>query len=122
VAAPPGSRAAALRLWRGLGAFAADHPDAFAFLELQQHAGYLDATSRELSAQVEAVAVEVVVAGQRAGRIRAGDPALLIALVFGAFVGLTKHTRAGGPSSGAAALATAEEAVWQLLSGKDRSP
>jgi len=60
-------------------------------------------------------AVEYVRRGQAAGAIRDGDPALLIALAFGAFVGLVKEADQGHFALDEAALDAGEAAVWGLL-------
>lgn len=106
------ARVAYGQLWRSLVGFAAEHPDAFAFMEYQQHEEYLDETSRAISKEVFGVAAEVLIRGQRAGVIRGVDVELLLALAYGALVGLTKAMRDGLPLAAAAA---AEEAVWDLL-------
>jgi TetR/AcrR family transcriptional regulator, repressor of fatR-cypB operon len=102
------------RMWRALLAFAVDHPEAFGFLECQQHEAYLDADSTALSGGVEAVGADLIKQGQRTGEIRAGDPTVLLALVYGAFVGICKRHLAGPPLD-AAELDAAEAAVWDLL-------
>jgi AcrR family transcriptional regulator len=102
------------RLWRALLAFASDHPEAFAFLEYQQHEGYLDAESTALTDEITAVGVDLIVRGQRAGEIRPDEPTVLVALVYGAFVGLSRRVMTD-PRLGPAELAAAEAAVWDLL-------
>ncbi|GAA0929790.1 TetR/AcrR family transcriptional regulator [Virgisporangium aurantiacum] len=102
------------RIWRGMLRFAAAHPDAFAFLELQQHGSYLDAESVEVTRRIEQAGAAFVVRGQQTGEIRDGDPAVLVALVYGAFVGLAATDRAGaGLDEGR--LQLAEDAVWDML-------
>jgi len=101
-------------IWRGLLRFAAAHPDAFAFLELQQHAGYLDAQSIEVARRIDQAGVAFVVRGQQAGEIRDGDPDVLVALVYGAFVGLAATVRAGA-ELGEQRIQLAEDAVWDML-------
>ncbi len=80
-------------LWRRLGAFAQAEPDAFRFLEMQDHVEYLDAASRALELSV---LMPLWMAGQR---LRAGTEGptvdVLIALSWGAFVGLIKAQRLG---------------------------
>lgn len=104
-------------VWQALGAWVAERPAAFAFLETQQHLPYLDAESRELSTELDRVALEVIRAGQRAGAVRDDDPHVLVALAFGAFVGLVKAARtAGHEAPEPRAIRTAEHAVWAMLS------
>ncbi len=107
-------RASFAGMWRGLRAFATEHPAAFAFLEHQQHAGYLDDESRAVSARVDDAAADLVRRGQRTGELRAGDPDLLVALAYGAFVGLSKNVRAGAEISDEQ-FSASEDAVWDLL-------
>jgi AcrR family transcriptional regulator len=102
------------RMWRMVLEFAEEAPDAFAFLEFQQHEGYLDKESMALSERVSAAGEELVSRGQRAGDIRPGEPAMLLALVYGALVGLAKARR-GGLKLGPAELEAAERAAWGLL-------
>ena len=83
-------------LWRRLAAFAAAEPDAFRFLEMQDHVEYLDRESKQLEMSVLA---PLWVAGQQ---LRSSHKAatgvsidVLIALLWGAFVGLIKAQRLG---------------------------
>lgn len=101
-------------MFRTFVGFAADHPEAFAFLELQQHEGYLDLDSRTASTSIDQTAVDFVSEGQKAGEIRAGDPQMLVALVYGALVGLVKARRAGLRLTDED-LAAAQAATWALL-------
>ena len=109
-------RAAFAYLWRQLLAFAADHPQALAFLETHQHAPYLDDDSRAASAAIDAAAAAMVGRLQSTGAVRPAPPAELIALVFGAFVGLTKAIDAGAVTFDDALITRTEHAVWHLLS------
>ncbi|MFB7032331.1 MULTISPECIES: TetR/AcrR family transcriptional regulator [unclassified Streptomyces] len=101
-------------MWTNLVAFADQHPQALAFLEHQQHASYLDATSLVASREAEAPAVDLIRSGQRLGVLRQADPHLLITMVFGAFVGLTKADRVGNGLS-RAARQQASDAIWSML-------
>lgn len=104
------------QLWRVLTDFATDRPEAFAFLEHQQHEAYVDPTGRAVSDQVTALAADLVRRGQRSGEIRSGDPAVLIALAYGAFVGLDKALPPGlDRPARRRALAGAEEMVWDMI-------
>ncbi|MHC0432361.1 TetR/AcrR family transcriptional regulator [Streptomyces sp. O3] len=102
-------------VWRGLAHFARDHPDAFVFLEHQQHEHYLDADSRALSARIEELALDLTRRGQAVGEIRPAAPHLLVALVFGAFVGLVKTVRSAGAALSDEDIAVTETATWDLL-------
>jgi AcrR family transcriptional regulator len=102
-------------VWSGLAAYAEGDPDGFAFLEHQQHAAYLDDESRAVSARVDSLACDLVRAGQATGEIRPGDPEVLLALAFGAYVGLTKLARSRGITPSRTDVALAGDAVWHLL-------
>ncbi|TKK87561.1 TetR/AcrR family transcriptional regulator [Herbidospora galbida] len=101
-------------MFRTFVGFAAEHPAAFAFLELQQHESYLDVDSRTASTSIDETAVQFVTEGQKAGEIRSGDPHMLVALVYGALVGLIKARR-GGLRLTDDDLAAAQAATWALL-------
>ena len=70
-------------------------PAAFRFLETHNHGSYLDATSVATSDEMFDAIAAFVRRGQDAGTLRAGAPAMLIALAFGAFIGLVKEADAG---------------------------
>ncbi|GIJ46281.1 TetR family transcriptional regulator [Virgisporangium aliadipatigenens] len=101
------------RMWRGMVAFAVEHPDAFAFLELQQHQSYLDAENAALTERIYAAAGELISAGQARGEIRPGDPTVLMSLAYGAFIGMCASMRGSGLDE--ERLALSENAVWDLL-------
>jgi AcrR family transcriptional regulator len=108
------------QVWHTLAGFVAERPDAFAFLEYQQHEGYLEADSQAVSGEVAALVLDLLLRGQKAGEVRPAAAEVLLALAYGAFVGLTKAIRAAPPlpDSGASlarAMADAEAAVWDLL-------
>jgi hypothetical protein len=60
------------------------------------------------------VGVDLIVRGQRAGEIRPDEPTVLVAPVYGEFVGLSRRVMTD-PRPGPAELAAAEAAVWDLL-------
>ncbi|WP_280665616.1 MULTISPECIES: TetR/AcrR family transcriptional regulator [unclassified Kitasatospora] len=108
------------QIWLAFTDFAGRRPDAFAFLEHQQHDTFLDAESRRLAAEIDLFAADFIQRGQRAGAIRPGEPDLLVAMAFGAFAGLLKSIKPATITDlPAADLAQAEAAVWSLLHGKD---
>jgi len=105
-------------VWRRLAAFAGREPDAFRFLEMQDHVEYLDAESRQI--ELSAVAPLFAVGKRlhdRAGAARAGAARtdVVIALMWGAFVGLVKVGRLGYLRLDAAALEAAGEACWRMV-------
>jgi AcrR family transcriptional regulator len=101
-------------LWNRLGAFARAEPDAFRFLEMQDHAPYLDAESRALELSVLA---PLWLEGQRLTARGADAPPVdvAIALLWGAFVGLIKASRLGYLKLDDASLAKAGAACWRMI-------
>jgi AcrR family transcriptional regulator len=102
-------------LWARLAAFARAEPEAFRFLEMQDHTPYLDRESRALELSVLA---PLVVAGHklRAGAAIGPSVDVLIALLWGAFVGLVKAERLGYLKVTDEVLAQARAACWALIS------
>lgn len=100
-------------LWRRLATFARAEPETFRFLEMQDHAGYLDAQSREVELSVLA---PLVLAGTRLRDRTSGTPVdVLIALVWGAFVGLVKASRLGYLRLDDDQLEQAGHACWRMI-------
>lgn len=100
-------------LWRRLGAFAKAEPDAFRFLEMQDHAPYLDAASREVELGLLA---PLWLAGKRLRERSEGATVdVLIALLWGAFVGLIKAQRLGYLKLDDKQLAEAGSACWRMI-------
>ncbi len=87
-------RAMFLELWSRLVRFQRAEPIAFQFLEMQDHVPYLDGESRALEASL---LQPILVATQAMTRKRTAGvpPPVLIAMVWGAFVGITKAARLG---------------------------
>ncbi len=100
-------------LWRRLAAFARAEPDAFRFLEMQDHAPYLDAESRQVELSVLAPLWRD---GNRL-RSRLGGPPVdvAIALLWGAFVGLVKAERLGYIRLDDKKLEQAADASWRMI-------
>jgi AcrR family transcriptional regulator len=101
-------------LWDRLGAFARAEPDAFRFLEMQDHAPYLDAESRALELSVLA---PLWLEGQRLTARGSDAPPVdvAIALLWGAFVGLIKASRLGYLKLDDTSLAKAGAACWRMI-------
>jgi AcrR family transcriptional regulator len=100
-------------LWRRLGAFANAQPDTFRFLEMQDHVEYLDVKSRQLELSV---LMPLWMAGKRLHHRNASAPVdTLIALIWGAFVGLVKASRLGYLQLDDKRLAIAGQACWRML-------
>lgn len=100
-------------LWRRLATFAHDEPDAFKFLEMQDHTPYLDAESRELELKTLAPLAR---AAMRLRTGRGGPPVdLTIALLWGAFVGIVKAERLHYLKLDERKLAQAAELAWRMI-------
>ena len=100
-------------LWRRLGEFAKAEPDAFRFLEMQDHAPYLDDASKHVELSVLG---PLWLAGKRM-RDRLGTVRVdvLIALLWGAFVGLVKASRLGYLKLDDKTLGEAGETAWKMI-------
>ncbi len=100
-------------LWQRLAAFARTEPDAFRFLEMQDHIEYLDAESRALEMSVLA---PLWLAGKRLHDRSGGPPVdVAIALLWGAFVGLVKANRLGYLPLDDRKLEQAGAAAWRMI-------
>ena len=101
-------------LWTRLGAFSRSQPEAFRFLEMQDHVEYLDGKSRQLELSV---LVPLWMAGKRMHARTDVEASVdtLIALLWGAFVGLVKASRLGYLKLDDKRLAQAGEACWRML-------
>jgi AcrR family transcriptional regulator len=100
-------------LWQRLGAFATAEPDAFRFLEMQDHVAYLDAESRQLELSILA---PLWLAGNALPRAAGAPPVdVQIALLWGAFVGVIKAARLGYLRLDDKRLAAAGDAAWKMI-------
>ena len=95
--------------------FVSEHPQVYAFLELHHHAPYLDEASRATEQQVYDFAHAFVLSAQARGALRMGPPAVLMALLHGAFVGFVRFKNEGRLSWNDEELAVAEDALWRLV-------
>jgi TetR/AcrR family transcriptional regulator, repressor of fatR-cypB operon len=101
--------------WVNLTRFVAEHPRAYAFLELHHHAPYLDEGSRAVERRTYDFAGVVIARGQASGVVRAGHAPVLLSLLHGAFVGLVRFWRDGRLAWTPEELELAEAACWDLL-------
>ena len=102
-----------LDVWARLVRFQRVQPVAFQFLEMQDHVPYLDGESRALEASL---LVPIVIATEAATRKSAPvPPPVLIAMVWGAFVGLTKAARLGYLAVDEATLLRAGEVCYAAV-------
>jgi AcrR family transcriptional regulator len=99
-------------VWARLVKFQRAQPIAFQFLEMQDHVPYLDGESRALEASL---LMPILVATEAAAAHGAVPPPVLIAMIWGAFVGLTKATRLGYLVADDATLLRAGELCWAAV-------
>jgi len=110
---PGAAEAWFLEVWRRLAAYARAEPAAFRFLEMQDHVEYLDGDSRQL--EVATLAPLFFVGKQvhdRAGGTRVD---IVIALMWGAFVGLVKASRLGYLRLDDHGFGQAGATVWRMF-------
>lgn len=101
--------------WRRLIAFAREEPEAFRFLELQDHLSYLDDESMALEQSVLSPIATASRALQKAGVYRKDIRVeVIMSLHWGAFVQLFKAERAGHLKLRPADIAAACDACWRM--------
>ncbi len=103
--------------WQRLAGYARSHPASFAFLELHHHGEYLDGDNRALEEQSLLPIAQGLEAARAAGRIRDLEAPILMALIWGALVGLVKAERLGYLSLTDEVVSAAGAACWDLLRG-----
>jgi AcrR family transcriptional regulator len=101
-------------VWTRLIRFQHAEPLAFQFLEMQDHVPYLDGESRA----VERSVLEPLLASAQAASVEAGStlsPPVVMAMIWGSFVGLTKAQRLGYVALDEASLLRAGEVCFAAL-------
>jgi AcrR family transcriptional regulator len=102
-----------LEVWRRLAAFERAEPAAFRFLEMREHFDYLDRESQQLEL---ATVLPVFAVAQRVEQQADGARAdLVIALSYGAFVGLVKASRLRYVTLDEASVAEAGRIAWKMF-------
>lgn len=109
-------------MWHELIAFAMDEPAAFAFIELHNHASYLDDESRAVDHSLKDFAGGMVRMAQAQNLLKPLDATVLMELVFGAFHGLIRAHYEGRVELTDDLIASAEEACWDAVALHDGSP
>jgi AcrR family transcriptional regulator len=102
-------------MWNEMVAFAQAHPTAFAFIELHNHASYLDAESQAIDRNLKDFAAAVIMRAQAAGIVKKTDARVLMELCFGAFVGLMRAHWEGRVGLSDETIAAAEQACWDAV-------
>jgi AcrR family transcriptional regulator len=102
-------------LWNRAFEFATTHAETFRFLELHHHAPYIDDTSRAHEAS-ELAPLHALFASMREQQIVKPLPErLLVALIWGAFVGTIKAGWEGQYELSPALLEQAEQCCWESI-------
>ncbi len=102
-------------MWRTMTDFALSHPRAFAFLELHHHQDYLDDESRVMENNLKDFGALMVMRAQQEEQVKPGSTALLMELVFGAFIGMMRAHWDGRVELNADQQAFAEQACWDAI-------
>jgi AcrR family transcriptional regulator len=102
-------------MWTVMVDFALSSPTAFAFLELHNHASYLDAESLAIDRGIKDFAAGVIERAQRDGIVKPLDARIQMELVFGAFIGMMRGHWERRISLDDAALRDAEQACWDAI-------
>lgn len=102
-------------LWNSMRAFQLDSPKAFHFLEMHFHAPYLDQASLAVEDDVMEFVRTFVRSAQASGALRALDPDVVIAIVFGAFVNIVKQQAIGRLEVTDQVMDDAEDCLWKAL-------
>jgi AcrR family transcriptional regulator len=102
-------------IWNEMIAFAVAEKSAFAFIELHNHASYLDAESLAIDRNVKDFARGVITRAQREGLVKPLDANVLMELVFGAFVGMMRAHWEGRIALSDDVTRAAEQACWDTV-------
>lgn len=102
-------------MWTELATFAREEPAAFAFIELHNHASYLDDESRAVDRNVKEFARGMIRVAQAQGQLKPLDATVLMELVFGAFYGLIRAHFEGRVDLTDELIAAAEQACWDTV-------
>lgn len=102
-------------MWNEMVAFAVTSSTAFAFIELHNHASYLDAESLAIDRNVKEFARTMIQRAQTEGLVKPLDAYVLMELVFGAFVGMMRAHWEGRIELSDEVIAAAEQACWDAV-------
>ena len=102
-------------MWNEMVAFAVTFSTAFAFIELHNHASYLDAESIAIDRNVKDFARSMIQRAQRDGLVKPLDANVLMELMFGAFVGMMRAQWEGRITLSDDVIAAAEQACWDAV-------
>ena len=103
-------------MWNEMVRFAMEFPVAFAFIELHNHASYLDAESRAVDRNLKDFTRSVIQMAQMQGLLKPLDASVLMELIFGAFVGMMRAQSEHRIELTPEKIADAEQACWDAVS------
>src|SRR5262245_28544654 len=102
-------------MWGRMVKYVVANQKSFVFLELHHHQRYLDAESRAVEQRMMDRFVRVIEDAQRRGELKAGAPRLLIGVVMGAFIGVTRCCVEIDEPLENADWKLAEQCVWEAV-------
>lgn len=102
-------------MWNEMVGFALGAPTAFAFIELHNHASYLDAESIAIDRTVKDFTLGVIRRAQTEGLVKPVEAYVLMELVFGAFIGMMRAHWENRISLTPEVLVGAEQACWDTI-------
>lgn len=102
-------------MWNEIVAFALASPRGFAFIELHNHASYLDAESIAIDRNVKDFTLGVIRRAQTEGLVKPLEGYVLMELVFGAFVGMMRAHWENRIVLTPEVMAGAEQACWDTI-------
>jgi AcrR family transcriptional regulator len=102
-------------IWERMTDFALTHPKELAFLELHHHGSYLDEESRRIEAQTHDFGREMVRLAQASEAIKPLDPAMMIEMIDGAFLGVFRAGLEGRIPLNRQMMMDAERCCWEAI-------
>lgn len=104
-----------LLYWQRMTAFSRAHPRAARFMDLHHHGAYLDTESRATAGEYLHVAQDFVAEAGANGAIRPLEPAVVVALMWGAAAGLAKFAKDGALDFDTRTAEQTGEALWRAI-------
>jgi len=103
------------RWWATLVDFYNGHPQAFVFLETQDHSRFLDDESRSLAAEIDRQVLADFRTWQESGELRIAEPKLLLTMMIAVFAAIVIETERAGRPLDPAVLEFGEDSAWAML-------
>jgi AcrR family transcriptional regulator len=103
------------RWWATMVNFYTGHPQAFIFLETQDHSRFLDGESRKLRAKIDRQVLADFRTWQKSGEVRPADPKLLLAMIVAVFAAIVLEAERRGRPLDPEALKLGEDSTWAKL-------